>query len=203
MSIIQAWFATSSREKAEEANAIIRDLVAESSDGLFLELRARGVPDLWEAQHLEVEEVARLKAQAAYAIVQEPVVVEDTGLYFHAWGKLPGSLIKWFLAEVGNEGLLRMLSPFEDRRAYAVTSFVYADALGTMSGVGRLDGAIADRPFGDAGFGWDCIFVPATTTPSESSPIATLATLEPAAKNKISMRRAALKDLLDRLKQRS
>ena len=34
-----------------------------------------------------------------------------------AWGGFPGALTKWLMQSVGNEGLLRMLAPGEDRSA--------------------------------------------------------------------------------------
>ncbi len=50
-----------------------------------------------EIQSLDLEEVATKKAKAAYVILGTPVLVEDTALTFEALGKLPGTLVKWFL----------------------------------------------------------------------------------------------------------
>jgi len=76
--------------------------------------------DLEEIQSLDPYEVIEHKARAAYEMVGKTVLVEDVSLSFNALGgKLPGTLIKWFLSEVGNEGLLKMLEGFDDRTATA------------------------------------------------------------------------------------
>src|SRR5712671_3544589 len=80
--------------------------------------------DLDELQSLDPFEVIEHKAREAYEKVQRTVLVEDVALSFNALGgKLPGTLIKWFLQEMDNEGMLRMLSAFDDRRATA--SIIY------------------------------------------------------------------------------
>ena len=55
------------------------------------------------------------------------MIVEDTSLYFNAWNKLPGPLIKWFLEGMGLEGLVKALSPFEDKSAHAVCCLALTD----------------------------------------------------------------------------
>ncbi len=53
-------------------------------------------------------------------------MVEDTSLCFNAYGGLPGPYIKWFLKNLGHEGLNRMLAGFEDKSAYAQCIFAYS-----------------------------------------------------------------------------
>lgn len=80
--------------------------------------------DLEEIQSLDPIEVIEHKARGAYELVKRPVLVEDVQLSFNALGgKLPGTYIKWFLEEMGNEGLVKMLNAFDDRTAIA--SIVY------------------------------------------------------------------------------
>jgi len=55
------------------------------------------------------------------------VIVEDTGLYFEAWNSLPGALIKWFLMSVNREGILQMMTTFENRQAKAMCCIGYFD----------------------------------------------------------------------------
>ena len=58
--------------------------------------------DLDELQSLDPHAVIEHKAKEAYKIVGEPVLVEDVRFSFAAFGgKLPGTLVKWFLEEVG------------------------------------------------------------------------------------------------------
>lgn len=61
------------------------------------------------------------------AAVGHAVIVEDTCLCFNAFGGLPGPYIKWFLHNLGVNGLHKLLEGFEDKSAYAQCTFVYAE----------------------------------------------------------------------------
>src|SRR5688572_11256576 len=65
--------------------------------------------DLHEIQSLDLREIVEHKAKDAFRQVGKPVLVEDTSLIFHALGRLPGPLIRWFLEELGNPGLCKLL----------------------------------------------------------------------------------------------
>lgn len=112
-----------------------------------------------EIQSVDVVEVAKHKAQQAFARLQKPVLVEDVELVFNAWQPLPGPLIKWFQLG-GHERLCRMLDGFDDRSAYARVVYVLFDGQKVRVFEGRTDGCIADRPRGHSGFGFDPIFIP-------------------------------------------
>ncbi len=133
--------------------------VAEISRLLGVEVYGQKVP-LPEVQATDVREVARAKAQAAYDQLKQPVLVDDTGLYIHAWGELPGALIAWFLDNVGCEGVLKMLEGWDDRSAHVVTALGYCDEHGVQVFDGELNGSIASEIRGENGFGYDPIFVP-------------------------------------------
>lgn len=123
-------------------------------------------PDLPEIQSLDFAEVVRAKALAAHEALAldlppTPVIVEDSGIIFDAWNGLPGALTKWFLSSAGNEGMLVMLSGFEDRSARAVCCVAVVDEAGEVSVFrGEVAGKIAEKPRGEGGFGWDSIFIP-------------------------------------------
>jgi inosine/xanthosine triphosphate pyrophosphatase family protein len=53
--------------------------------------------DLPEIQSIEVEDVGREKVLLAYKLLEHPVFVEDTGLFFEELGGLPGALVRSFL----------------------------------------------------------------------------------------------------------
>jgi non-canonical purine NTP pyrophosphatase (RdgB/HAM1 family) len=162
---VEALFVTSNSNKAREAAEI-----------LGIQLRSIAL-DLPELQDLDVAQVVAVKAAAAREALEapdSPILVEDSGLVVEAWNGLPGALTKWFLASVGNEGILRMLSGEEDRSARAVcavaVSFIEPSASGTPSVppggestrvfLGEVGGRLASEPRGSGGFGWDPIFVP-------------------------------------------
>lgn len=116
--------------------------------------------DVHEIQSLDLEEVAIHKAQEAYKLMGSPVLVEDTALTFKALGSLPGPLIKWFLASLGNEGLSKILDTYADRSAVAQVCFALCDEKGVQIFKGEIEGTIAKEPRGEKGFGWDPIFIP-------------------------------------------
>merc|ERR1711935_216874 len=116
--------------------------------------------DLPEYQGTPME-VATEKIKLAYSQVKKPLITEDSSLCFNAYGGLPGVYIKWFSKAVGNEGLVKMLKPFDDHSGYAQCIFSYMDETTPepISFIGRTDGTIVD-PRGTDGFGWDPIFLP-------------------------------------------
>ena len=174
-------FVSSNEGKAREVAAILGAAVAR------LDL------DLPEIQALDVAEVARHKAAAAFARVGRPVVVEDTGLALDALGGLPGALVRWFLATIGPDGICRLVPPTGDRAATARTAVAYCDGRGVEVFVGETRGAIVAAPAGAGGFGWDPIFRPDGAT-------RTFAEMDDADKAAFSMRRRALEHLRDRLR---
>jgi XTP/dITP diphosphohydrolase len=156
---MRAVFVTTNEHKRREVEKFL---------GVELERAALGSRDVPEVQTLDFAEVAAHKARSAYDALGRPpypVIVEDSGLVIWAWNGLPGALTKWFIASVGNEGLLEMLCG-GDRRARAVCAVAVADAGADAGGrevrvfKGEVEGTIASEPRGDGGFGWDPIFVP-------------------------------------------
>jgi len=115
--------------------------------------------DLVEIQSLDVKAVAVHKAKEAYACVKSPVLIEDTSLEFSALGKLPGTLVKWFLHELGNDGLCKLLNNYPDKRATCIVMFVHYDGKEIKTFSGEMKGTIATKPKGTGGFGWDPIFI--------------------------------------------
>ena len=116
--------------------------------------------DLAEIQSLDLQEIVEHKARSAYELVKKPVLVEDTALTFKALGKLPGPLIKWFLTELDNPGLTRLLDGYPDRSATAEVLFGLCDGPRVQFFAGSMEGEIATKPRGKGGFGWDPIFIP-------------------------------------------
>lgn len=70
-------------------------------------------------------EIAKEKVMVAYNQVKKPVLVEDTSLCYNAYKGLPGPYIKWFLKNVGPEGLAKMVHGFDDKSAYAMCIIAY------------------------------------------------------------------------------
>jgi len=119
--------------------------------------------DIVEIQSLDVAEVAAAKAKSAYAEVGGPVLVEDVSLVFTALGQLPGPLVKWFLKDLGNERLCRLLDPFNDRSAKHIVNYCLYDGQTARNFYGAVSGEIANQPRDGDGWGFDAIFIPEGT----------------------------------------
>lgn len=113
-----------------------------------------------EIQSLDLVEVVTRKAKAAYQQIGRPVIVEDTSLALPYLGRLPGTFIKWFLDEVGQDGLCRLIDNNSKRQAVASAAFAYFDGVELKIFKGSVVGKIAKKPAGESGFGWNPIFIP-------------------------------------------
>lgn len=115
--------------------------------------------DLDEIQSLDLREIVEHKVRQAYEQVRKPVLVEDVSLEFAAFGRLPGTFIKYFVDEVPFETICSMLGN-HPRKATARCVFGYYDGKQLELFEGSLDGEIATEPQGEGGYGWDKIFIP-------------------------------------------
>ena len=55
-----------------------------------------------------------------------PVIIDDTCLCFNAFKGLPGPYVKWFLKNIGPEGVYKLLDGFEDKSGYAQNILAYS-----------------------------------------------------------------------------
>jgi inosine triphosphate pyrophosphatase len=115
--------------------------------------------DLDEVQSLDQEFVVKDKAIRAYQIAKKTVLIEDVSLKFNALGGMPGPFIKWFLKSLGNEGIFKMLSSFNDKTASAEVIYCLYSGKEFKMFSGSTKGKIVS-PLGDFGHGWDPLFVP-------------------------------------------
>lgn len=103
------------------------------------------------------EEIVRHKAEQAFAELEEPCLVEDTALSFHAWNGLPGPYIKDFNKKIGVERYYGILG--EDKRASVSCFIAYHDGKAVHVFEGRVDGTIVPAR-AENGFDFDRVFVP-------------------------------------------
>lgn len=151
--------------------------------------------DLTEIQSLNLKEIIEHKAREAYGHIKKPVLVEDVSLIFSALGKLPGPLIKWFLTELDNTGLCKILNGYDNRSALAEVCFGLYNGKKLDIFEGQMKGRIAEHPRGEQGFGWDPIFIPEEQQK-------TWGEMSPEEQKETSMRRIALKKLEEFLKKK-
>ena len=116
--------------------------------------------DLDEIQSLDPHEVVEHKVRQAYDILQAPVLVEDASLSFTAMGRLPGTYIKWFIEEIGYDGLLRLANSLPEQTAVGFVTYGLYDGTDLHFFDGEMRGTIAaEARDGGMGFGFDPIFV--------------------------------------------
>ncbi|KAI0650904.1 Maf/Ham1 [Trametes meyenii] len=154
-----------------------------------------------ESQELDIpevqgstQEVAIAKCRRAAELLGGPCITEDTALCFEALNGLPGPYIKYFLKELGHDGLNKLLVGFPTNAAWALCTFAYSAGPGTEPILfeGRTDGRIVPAR-GTGNFGWDACFEALNTGK-------TYAEMEAGEKNKISHRGRALEKLEEYLR---
>jgi non-canonical purine NTP pyrophosphatase (RdgB/HAM1 family) len=122
--------------------------------------------ELEEMQSLDLAVVVEDKARRAYAVAKRPVLVEDVALTFHALGGLPGPFIRWFLEEIGTDGLCRLMRPYDNKRATAATMYGLFDGKKLHTFGAEVTGTVADEPLSietegwKSNFGWNSLFIP-------------------------------------------
>lgn len=169
-------FITGNKNKLGEVKAILEPTIEVRSQAL----------DLIEVQGT-LEEVTIAKCKSAAEQIGGPVLVEDTCLCFDALKGLPGPYIKWFMKDLGHEGLNNLLVAYEDKGAKAVCTFGFSQGPGhePILFQGITQGRVVPAR-GPANFGWDPIFEYEGQTYAE---------MDKAEKNKISHRGRALEKL--------
>lgn len=152
-------FVTGNANKLKEVQSILIQDVDSNNKTIHLINEAL---DLEELQDTDLNAIALAKGKQAVAVLGEgkPVFVEDTALRFDEFNGLPGAYIKWFLKSMGLDKIVKMLEPFENKNAEAITTICFADSRGEYHFFqGITKGKIVSSR-GPTTFGWDSIFEP-------------------------------------------
>lgn len=141
-------FITGNEHKLREAKQILGiDIVSKNID-------------LREVQDVDLEKVVEDKLKHGYEVLRQPVMVEDTGLFFNALNGFPGALIKFLIQRAGREGIIKVLEGFDDKTATAKCAIGFTENGRDLKVfIGEVKGKIVS-PRGESGFGWDPIFQP-------------------------------------------
>jgi XTP/dITP diphosphohydrolase len=138
------------------------------------------------------------KARAAHAATGGAVFADDSGIAASALGGKPGVRSARYAGEdaTDEENLAKLIGALagaSDRRLAYVCALAYISADGEEEIFeGRCEGVMADVPRGDGGFGYDPVFIPDDTGPSDKR---TMAELSPDEKHAISHRGRAARAL--------
>ncbi|MFD1647191.1 XTP/dITP diphosphatase [Haloarchaeobius litoreus] len=170
-------FVTSNEGKVREA----REYLAEPVEQVNY--------DYTEIQSDDLGDIAAHGAREAFEHLggEEPVLVDDAGLFCDAFDGFPGPYSAYVQDTVGVQGVRDLVATADDDRARFRTVLAYCDGDEVNTFEGAVQGRIVD-PRGDGGFGYDPIFEHDGQTMAEMST---------AEKNAISHRGRALAKFAD------
>ena len=114
-----------------------------------------------EEKGSSLEDIVVDKAKKAFSKVKQPLIVDDTGVYFEAYEDFPGAFAKRTVEKIGLAGLLKKIEGM-DRRAFFKTLICYIDENGYEIFEGKLEGNIDKKihGIGRKDFPYDRIFLP-------------------------------------------
>lgn len=192
--LIQLTLASNNQHKLEE---IKQKLIGTGIE--IISLKDAGVTEELPETGTTLEENAFQKANRVYSKYGHNCFADDTGLEVDALHGEPGVYSARYAGEHAGfkeniEKLLRALEGKTNRKARfrTVISLILDAAEYRFEGV--IEGKIADYPTGQAGFGYDPVFIP-------DGYDRTFAEMDSALKNKISHRAIAIEKLVKFLKE--
>ena len=187
---MKIWVGTGNRDKFEEIRRILEDGIKG--------IRVFSTLDLKEKIHIledgkTLEENALKKAHALFEKVRDWTIADDTGLEVYALDMRPGVHSARYSGGGYRENIKKLLGELKDkgdRRARFRTVFAVISPEGReWLFEGICEGSIVEEPRGDAGFGYDPVFLPEGFT-------RTFAQLTPEEKDRISHRGRALRKVI-------
>lgn len=151
------YFLTTNRNKWEEAKAFFEQTdIKGAHDIVFRVINY----DIQEILHPDLELVARNKALQGYRYLNQPCLVEKSGLFFKQLPDLPGPLGKIIWNAVGDR-MCDFLRKEDTRLATARAIIGYCDGKRIRLYEGTTTGKIAEGARGDYNTSnWDPIFIP-------------------------------------------
>jgi XTP/dITP diphosphohydrolase len=192
--------ATGNRRKVAELSALLAEAGLDLRVTAQSELRIDAPPETGTS----FVENALLKARHAARITEIPAIADDSGLVVPALGGAPGVRSARFAGEQADDraNIAKLLAaldePSLDRAATfhcVLVALEHPEDPAPLIATGSWPGQIARAPKGDGGFGYDPVFFDPTLG-------RTAAELDAAAKNRVSHRGAALRRLIELLKNR-
>ncbi len=180
------YFATGNKHKVKEVSEVLAEL------GLEIE---HANPKIEEIDSTNAKKIVLDKAKQAFEKLRNPVIAEDTGIWFKAYKDFPGTQPKRMFECLGHEGLLKLLKG-KDRNAFFLSTICFFDGSQHKFFEGKLEGKITSKvikPNADR-MPYEKIFIPNGCKKA-------VVEMTPAEKNAISHRGIATKKLGEWLKE--
>lgn len=189
--------ATNNQHKLQEIKAVLGNRFEQ-----LLSLKDLGIDVDVEETGDTLEENALIKARAIENICHIPTLADDTGLMVDALNGAPGVYSARYAGEEHNDAnnrarLLKNLENQENRKAHFETVIAIVFPNGDfITSNGRVEGEILQKERGDEGFGYDSLFYSYELGK-------TFAQASQQEKNTVSHRGRALRNMVEKLKDRT
>ncbi len=178
------YFATNNINKYKEAEKILSNYA--------LKLYKVKLTEIWDES---LRNIALSSLQYLPKSFNEPVFVDDSGLFIKALNGFPGPIANYVHKKLGNQKILSLLMDKDDRSAYFESVIAFKiPSRSPITFEGKTHGKIIDKERGSRGFDYDPIFQPI----GSEKTFGEMTTKE---KNEFSHRGKALKKLRDWLKE--
>jgi XTP/dITP diphosphohydrolase len=112
-------FVTTNNGKFEEVARWLHEL----EPSLVLEQASLDIPEI---QSLDAAAIGIQKARSAWQLLQEPLLIDDGGIYLTRFHNFPGPLTKYVYEGLGIDGFWLLAQ--QDPRCYFLNVFVYKDS---------------------------------------------------------------------------
>lgn len=149
---MKIYFATTNKNKLEEARRVLGDLNLELE---MLPERKR------EIQSDSLEDIAKIAALDIAKALKIDIITEDSGLFVPDLKEFPGPYSSYVYKTIGCRGILDLMKDRVDRRAEFRAAVAYCSAtLNPECFLGVVKGSLTTETKGLEGFGFDPIFIP-------------------------------------------
>lgn len=149
---MKLYFITGNKGKFSEAKEKLKTIHIE------IVQKNLGYPEI---QGDSLEEVVKYGVDFLAKKVDFPFIIEDAGLFIHAFEGFPGVYSKYVYFTIGCKGILKLLEGKNERTSVFRSVYGFVD-INTKPQVftGECHGTISKNERGKGGFGYDPIFIP-------------------------------------------
>ena len=188
------FFHTSNQHKLDEASQAMSNLYIKIRSLKDISSRISVI----EPQGESCAHVAHSKITQVLDLIENKLngnwlMVEDSGLFVNALGGFPGVYSSYVHTTIGVKGIVKLLEGNGDKSAQYISSISFWDGKRIQSVEGYCKGRISLELKGDAGFGYDPIFIP------EAGNGQTFSEMTLMEKTALSHRTMALKRMVEKL----
>ena len=135
-------FATGNQRKLIEAESMLAHYA--------ISIQPRAI-EIDEIQHHDPAEITKAKARAAYEVIHEPVVVQDTSWSIPALGGFPGGYMKDIAGWWQPEDWIQIMDRHEDKTIHCHEHVAYFDGEQLQHFEHTYNGHFSDKPRGVKG----------------------------------------------------